>query len=201
MCPGERRSTLVFCVDLNHVAELTAAFRQAGVDARSVSSLSVPAVRKGTIQAFGRGEFEVLVNCEVLTEGTDIPEVGLSVSCMQCAGAARAWEAYDLQIDCIILARPTRSKNLLAQMVRLLSHLDTVLADHAQVGRGLRLSPETGKEDCHLIDIVDSMSRANGMLVSPTLWGLTHDEAAEQTRLKEESAEQDGRGQSFREME
>jgi hypothetical protein len=86
-------------------------------------------------------------------------------------------------------------------MVRLLSHLDTVLADHAQVGRGLRLSPETGKEDCHLIDIVDSMSRANGMLVSPTLWGLTHDEAAEQTRLKEESAEQDGRGQSFREME
>jgi hypothetical protein len=89
MCPGERRSTLVFCVDLNHVAELTAAFRQAGVDARSVSSLSVPAVRKGTIQAFGRGEFEVLVNCEVLTEGTDIPEVGLSVSCTRCAGAVR----------------------------------------------------------------------------------------------------------------
>lgn len=44
------------------------------------------------------------------------------------------------------------------------------------MGRGLRLSPGTGKEDCHIIDIVDNVARSNGMLVSPTLWGLTHDE-------------------------
>lgn len=74
----DRRSTLVFCVDLKHVANLTRTFRQAGIDARSISSLTLPLVRKSTIQAFGDGEFPVLVNCEVLTEGTDIPVVGQS---------------------------------------------------------------------------------------------------------------------------
>ncbi|OCF58150.1 hypothetical protein L486_04180 [Kwoniella mangroviensis CBS 10435] len=145
---SDRRSTLIFCVDLNHVAELTDAFRQAGIDARSISSLSKPEIRKQTVLAFGRGEFPVLINCEVLTEGADIP-----------------------QIDCVILARPTKSRNLLAQMV----------------GRGLRLSPETGKQDCHIIDIVDSVNKAGGMLVSPTLWGLSHEEKEEQERERGES--------------
>ena len=72
---GERRSTLIFCVDLDHVAAVTSAFRQAGIDARSISSLSRSHIRRDTIAAFGRGEFPVLVNCEVLTEGTDIPVV------------------------------------------------------------------------------------------------------------------------------
>ena len=72
---AQRRSTLIFCVDLDHVASLTEAFRQAGIDARSISSLSLPQLRRKTIEGFGKGEFPVLVNCEVLTEGTDIPEV------------------------------------------------------------------------------------------------------------------------------
>ncbi|WWC68852.1 uncharacterized protein I206_102788 [Kwoniella pini CBS 10737] len=145
---ADRRSTLVFCVDLNHVAELTNTFRQAGIDARSISSLSKADIRKDTIKAFGAGQFPVLINCEVLTEGTDIPE-----------------------IDCIILARPTKSRNLLAQMV----------------GRGLRLSPQTGKRDCHIIDIVDSVNKAGGMLVSPTLWGLSHEEKEERDNERAES--------------
>ncbi|WWC60064.1 uncharacterized protein I303_102627 [Kwoniella dejecticola CBS 10117] len=149
---SDRRSTLIFCVDLNHVARLTDAFRQAGVDARSISSLSKAEVRKDTIRAFGQGEFPVLINCEVLTEGTDIPE-----------------------IDCILLARPTKSRNLLAQMV----------------GRGLRLSPDTGKRDCHIIDIVDSVNRAGGMLVSPTLWGLTHEEKEERDDARGEGVIQE----------
>ncbi|ADV25374.1 DEAD box family helicase [Cryptococcus gattii E566] len=134
---SERRSTLVFCVDLGHVEALTQGFRNAGIDARSVSSKSKPETRKATIAAFGKGEFPVLINCEVLTEGTDIP-----------------------QIDCILLARPTQSRNLLVQMV----------------GRGLRLSPESGKTDCHIIDLVDSVANANGLIVTPTLLGLSLDE-------------------------
>nr|ODN98589.1 DEAD box family helicase [Cryptococcus depauperatus CBS 7855] len=134
---SQRRSTLVFCVDLSHVDALTQVFISAGIDARSVSSLSRPEFRKSTIAAFSAGEFPVLLNCEVLTEGTDIP-----------------------QIDCVLLARPTKSRSLLAQMV----------------GRGLRLSPDTGKTDCHIIDVVDSVSSANGMIVAPTLLGLSHEE-------------------------
>ena len=36
----------------------------------------------------------------------------------------------------------------------------------------MRLSPETGKEDCHIIDFVDSASRHNGVVSVPTLFGL-----------------------------
>lgn len=91
---GDRRSALVFCVDLNHVANLTQAFRNAGIDARSISSISAPKARKATLDDFHDGRFPVLVNCEVLTIGADVPRV-----------------------DAIILARPTRSRTLLTQMV------------------------------------------------------------------------------------
>lgn len=96
---GDRRSTLVFCVDLNHVANLTQAFRNAGIDARSISSISASKARKATLDGFHSGEFPVLVNCEVLTVGADVPRV-----------------------DAIILARPTKSQTLLAQMVGLCMH-------------------------------------------------------------------------------
>jgi ATP-dependent helicase IRC3 len=36
----------------------------------------------------------------------------------------------------------------------------------------MRLSPMTGKTDCHVIDIVDSMSKVNGVVCAPTLFGL-----------------------------
>jgi ATP-dependent helicase IRC3 len=77
---GDRRSTLIFCVDLSHVANVTQAFREAGIDARSVSSLSAGKNRKETLDSFASGELPVLVNCEVLTEGTDIPVVGLPLA-------------------------------------------------------------------------------------------------------------------------
>ncbi|GMK56632.1 hypothetical protein CspeluHIS016_0304720 [Cutaneotrichosporon spelunceum] len=146
---ADRRSTLVFAVNLQHVADLVAAFRQAGVDARSITSAMSPGARRDVMEAFRKGEYPVLVNCEVLTEGSDVPE-----------------------IDCVVLARPTRSKNLLAQMV----------------GRGLRLSPTSGKQDCYLIDIADNLSRASGMLVSPTLFGLTHEDVAEERARAEAKA-------------
>lgn len=57
----------------------------------------------------------------------------------------------------------------------------------SQVGRGLRLSPETGKEDCHIIDVVDSTS--DGLVVSPTLLGLTHDALEMERKEKEETEE------------
>ncbi len=45
--------------------------------------------------------------------------------------------------DAVILARPTRSQTLLIQMA----------------GRGLRLSPQTGKEDCFLLDFGENFKR------------------------------------------
>ena len=46
-------------------------------------------------------------------------------------------------IDCIGLLRPTLSKSLMVQML----------------GRGCRLSPETGKEDCLVLDLTGSLAK------------------------------------------
>ena len=125
----ERKSTLVFCVDLAHVTGLTNAFRQHGIDAQFVTGDTPKMERSTRLGAFKRGEFPVLVNCGVFTEGTDIPN-----------------------IDCVLLARPTKSRNLLVQMI----------------GRGMRLHP--GKENCHIIDMVASLN--TGIVSTPTLFGL-----------------------------
>lgn len=126
---GGRKSTLVFCVDLEHVRGLTQAFRQHGLDARFVTGETPKLQRSECLDAFKKGEFPVLVNCGVFTEGTDIPNV-----------------------DCIVLARPTRSRNLLVQMI----------------GRGMRL--HAGKKNCHVIDMVASLE--TGIVTTPTLFGL-----------------------------
>lgn len=128
-----RKSTLVFCVDLDHVAALTQRFRHYGVDARFVTGDTPTRDRAERLDAFKKGEFPVLINCGVFTEGTDIPN-----------------------IDCIVLARPTRSRNLLVQMI----------------GRGMRLHP--GKTNCHIIDMVAGLE--TGIVTTPTLFGLDPDE-------------------------
>lgn len=129
----KRKSTIVFAVNVAHVRALTKTFQLAGIDARYLFSGTPSAERVATIDAFKAGEFPVLLNCALLTEGTDIPN-----------------------IDCVVIARPTRSRNVFIQMI----------------GRGMRLSPGTGKQDCHIIDFVDSMKRVVGVVSAPTLFGL-----------------------------
>ena len=128
-----RKSTLVFCVDLNHVAALTQRFRHYGVDARFVTGDTPTRDRTQRLDGFRNGKFPVLINCGVFTEGTDIPN-----------------------IDCIVLARPTRSRNLLIQMI----------------GRGMRL--HSGKQNCHIIDMVAGLE--TGVVTTPTLFGLDPNE-------------------------
>ncbi|EHA52180.1 hypothetical protein MCOR27_000326 [Pyricularia oryzae] len=126
--PG-RKSTLVFCVDLAHVNGLTQKFREFGIDARFVTGDTHKVERSERLEEFRAGKFPVLVNCGVFTEGTDIPN-----------------------IDCVVLARPTKSRNLLVQMI----------------GRGMRLHP--GKKNCQIIDMVSSLE--TGIVTTPTLFGL-----------------------------
>ncbi|OCF34627.1 hypothetical protein I316_03668 [Kwoniella heveanensis BCC8398] len=65
---------------LTEVITVTAAFRKANVDARWITFATNTSQRSSIISSFGKGEFPVLVNCELLTEGTDIPEASKSVS-------------------------------------------------------------------------------------------------------------------------
>ncbi|KAJ9499073.1 putative ATP-dependent helicase IRC3 [Exophiala xenobiotica] len=137
---ADRHSTLVFCVDLAHVDSLTSTFRRHGIDAQYITGATKKRVRGERLEAFKKREFPVLLNCGVFTEGTDMPN-----------------------IDCVLLARPTKSRNLLVQMI----------------GRGMRLYPD--KKDCHVIDMVASLE--TGIVTVPTLFGLDPSEMVKGARL------------------
>ena len=143
-----RKSTLVFCVDLAHVSDLTAAFRRNGIDARFVTGDTHKRIRSDRLDGFKSGEFPVLLNCGVFTEGTDIPN-----------------------IDCVLLARPTRSRNLLIQMM----------------GRGMRLHHD--KNNCHVIDMVCSLEA--GVISTPTLFGLDPDTLVKEASIEEMKSSQE----------
>ena len=145
---ASRQSTLVFCADLDHVSDLTASFRKIGVDAKFITGNTPKQVRSERLDAFRNGDFPVLLNCGIFTEGTDIPN-----------------------IDCVLLARPTKSRNLLVQMI----------------GRGMRLHP--GKENCHVIDMVASLEA--GIVTTPTLFGLDPAEMVEEANVEEMKSRQE----------
>lgn len=124
------KRTLVFAVDIAHAEAIAGAFCASGHAASVVHGGLDSAERAARIGAFTRGALDVLVNCAVLTEGTDIPE-----------------------IECVIMARPTKSPTLFAQCL----------------GRGTRLargafdiaeSISLGKDRCILIDVTDSAENA-----------------------------------------
>lgn len=97
------RTSQKFCRILNEHG-----FRAAEVNGESTD-------RKEVLEAFDQGEYNVLCNSMLLTEGWDCPSV-----------------------DCVIVLRPTKVRSLYAQMV----------------GRGTRLSPETGKTELLLLDFL-----------------------------------------------
>eukprot|EP00042_Codosiga_hollandica_P016971 m.44877 g.44877 ORF g.44877 m.44877 type:complete len:632 (+) comp47101_c0_seq4:23-1918(+) len=125
-----RKSTLVFAVDVQHARDLADAFNSEGIEAFAVDGSTEPSLRAQKLDEFRGRSLPVMINCNVFTEGTDIP----------C-------------VDCILLARPTKSSVLFQQMI----------------GRGLRLYPD--KPDCLCLDIVDNVGR-NTVFTTPTLLGF-----------------------------
>lgn len=89
-----RKSTIVFALNIAHVNGLCEAFEKIGVPSAAITSLTEPSDREVILTKFRKGEIPVLVNCAVLTEGTDLPVT-----------------------DCILMTRPTCNPNLYIQMV------------------------------------------------------------------------------------
>lgn len=135
------RSTIVFCVDIDHCRNLCAALQEVGINAQYVTGTTEKGERERILEDFIKGDIQVLANFMVFTEGTDIPN-----------------------IDSIFIARPSKSRGLLTQMI----------------GRGLRKYP--GKEWCHVIDIADTIGR--GFQSVPSLFSMatTYDLDGKDTR-------------------
>jgi DNA repair protein RadD len=89
---GQRRKTLVFCVDVAHSVHVKDEFLKSGVRAEHVDGSTPKADRDAILARLASGETDV-VNCMVLTEGFDLPAIG-----------------------CIVLARPTKQIGLFRQM-------------------------------------------------------------------------------------
>ncbi|WP_245578148.1 DEAD/DEAH box helicase [Alicyclobacillus herbarius] len=90
--PG--RKCLVFAVDVKHAKALAERFQHAGIACAAVDGGMPAEERASILEAFAQNRLRVLVNCQILTEGYDQPDV-----------------------DAVVIARSTRSQALYTQMV------------------------------------------------------------------------------------
>lgn len=97
------KQTIVFAISVDNAIALNALFKEAGVKSDYVLSSIKDAITGATvsskgnkekIEQFRKGELEVLINVNILTEGTDVPNV-----------------------QSVFLARPTISTILMTQMI------------------------------------------------------------------------------------
>lgn len=119
-----RGATLIFAASVRHAQRIAERIPDSVVITGETKN------RSELIEAFTRREIPCIINCMVFTEGTDIPLV-----------------------ETVIIARPTQSDSLYAQMV----------------GRGLRLHPD--KERLTLIDCV-GITGKRSLCTAPSLLGI-----------------------------
>jgi len=93
---------LAFCVNIAHAEFMTERFKAAGLPALCVVGSTDPITRRGAPAALAKGEYCVLVTCDLYNEGIDIPSV-----------------------DTILLLRPTQSPVLFQQQIGRGLRLDT----------------------------------------------------------------------------
>jgi ATP-dependent helicase IRC3 len=129
------RRALVFTPTVAVAEALVSTFNEAGIHAALVFDGTPIERRRDILRRFRSGEIRVVANCAVLTEGFDEPLV-----------------------ECVILARPIRSKLLYTQII----------------GRGTRRHPH--KTDCLILDMVGAVRR-NDLLTASALFGATSPEA------------------------
>jgi len=91
---AQDRRTICFAINISHVDSLTESFIKAGARAVGIhGEIPVPRQRE-ILKDFAEGNYDVLVNCMLLTEGFDEPS-----------------------LDCVLMARPTTSRTLYVQMI------------------------------------------------------------------------------------
>lgn len=142
---GEGRPTIAFTVDVAHAHAIAEAFRTAGVRAVALSGETPKDERRGILRRFQAGEIDLIANCMVLTEGTDLPVA-----------------------SCLLHLKPTKSATLYEQMT------GRVLRPHPDDPVGPARLEHVGtlvKPYAIVIDVVDVTQR-HSLMTSPALQGL-----------------------------
>lgn len=76
---GEGRRAVVFCASVKHAADTAAELHAAGVPAGVIHGKLSEPQRDAALAALRAGEIRVVANVDVLTEGTDIPELAVCI--------------------------------------------------------------------------------------------------------------------------
>lgn len=92
LCPGAR--AVAFAVSIEHAEAVAESFRLAGVPSASIDGTMDDAKRAGLLRDFSAGVVRVLVSCDLIGEGFDLPA-----------------------IEAVIMLRPTVSTGLYLQQV------------------------------------------------------------------------------------
>ncbi|MBI4854880.1 MAG: DEAD/DEAH box helicase [Acidobacteria bacterium] len=124
------RKTIIFVPGVALAHQTAELFQKHKIRCEAIDGKLPDLDRKAIIARLRNGQTQVVVNCLILTEGFD-----------------------ESSVDCILFARPTKSKPFYLQML----------------GRGTRLHP--GKKDCLIIDIV-GVSKKHNLMTLPNLFGL-----------------------------
>ncbi len=77
ICPG--KPAIAFCVTIEHSKAVAKAASRAGFRAQHVDGATPPKKRRALIKALGAGKLDILTNCDLISEGTDIPVVTTAI--------------------------------------------------------------------------------------------------------------------------
>jgi ATP-dependent helicase IRC3 len=139
------RQTVVFAVDIKHCQDLSATFERAGIKSAAIWGTDPNQEQK--LKAHRDKELQVLVNCQLLTEGYD-----------------------DWRIACVLDAAPTKSSARYTQKIGRGTRLEEGTGNLLEaLAAGKKV-----KDNCLVIDVVDNTTR-HCLSTLPTLFGLTPD--------------------------
>jgi DNA repair protein RadD len=75
LCPGV--PSVVFCVDRAHSEAVAQRFRAAGVRAQHLDGETPASERRTAIAGLANGSLDVICNCGLISEGIDVPSIGV----------------------------------------------------------------------------------------------------------------------------
>ena len=72
---GKDRKGIVYAINISHAQKITKLYQEHGVKAIAIDSKTLAAERQQDIEAFKKGDIQVLVNVDIFSEGFDCPDV------------------------------------------------------------------------------------------------------------------------------
>ena len=72
---GKNRKGIVYAINISHAQKITKLYQEHGVKAIAIDSKTPAMERQQDIEAFKKGDIQVLVNVDIFSEGFDCPDV------------------------------------------------------------------------------------------------------------------------------